>query len=364
MSLAFLLLIPIIWMVVVKFGFGKTIDIREAIAIMVVGLVITAGGWQFAKYSESYDVEILNGQVTDKKRNRVSCEHSYQCRCRTVTSGTGSNKSSRRVCDTCYEHTNDWDWDVYTNLGDTLTIDRVDRRGSNEPPRWSKVIIGEPVALEHRYINYIKGARNTVLKDVAVDVTNLAIPPYPRTFDYYRADRVLRVGTKYPVDVATWNVELNDMLKALGPRKHANVVVVFTSYPESYRLALKQEWIGGKSNDTIVVIGIDAAGQYVWSDAFGWSRSNNLYVNLKHELSDLPSIADRQGVLGVINKNVSAFYDRRSTSEFEYLANDFRPGLGLTITLIVLILISLSGITYYAHREDMFARFTNRRFRY
>lgn len=360
MSLAFLLLIPVIWMVVVKFGFGKTIDWREALLIMGVGLIITAGGWQFAKYSQAFDTEFLNGQVTGKKQVRVSCSHSYSCNCRTYTSGTGSNKTTRRTCDTCYEHSNDWDWDVFTNLGQTLTIDRVDRRGSNEPPRWTKVVVGEPVAIEHRYVNYIKGARDTVLKDVAVDVTNLAIPPYPRTFDYYRSERVLRVGTSFPVDAPAWNIELGEMLKILGPQKHANIILVYTSYPESYRLALKQEWIGGKSNDTIVVIGVDSAGQYVWSDAFGWSRSNNLYVNIKHDLSDLPDITDRKAVLGVIHQNVSKLFDRRSTSEFEYLANDFRPGFGLTLTLIILIMAALSGITYYAHREDIFARFSNR----
>lgn len=357
MSVWFLLLIPVIWMVVVKFVFNKSISFPEAVVIMAVGIVVTVGGWQAAKYSQAADIEFLNGQVTGKEQVWVSCSHSYQCRCRTVTSGTGANKSSHEECDTCYEHSNDWNWDVFTNIDRTITIDRIDRRGSMEPPRWTKVQKGEPVAVEQRYINYVKGAKNTILKDVAVDVTNLAIPPYPRTFDYYKANRVIRVGTSLPADLDMWNIDLSELLKVVGPRKHSNIIIVFTTYPESYRLALKQEWIGGKSNDTVVIIGIDKQGQYLWSDAFGWSKSNNVYVNLKHVLSDLPSVLDRKLVLGAITDTVNQFYERRSSEEFEYLANDFRPGLGLTISLIVLMILSLSGITYFAHREDMFQRF-------
>lgn len=361
MSVAFLLLLPILWMVVVKFALKTTIDYKEAIAILMVGVVVTIGGWQAAKYSQAYDREFLNGYVTGKKQVRVSCEHSYDCNCRTVTTGTGENRRSRRECDTCYEHSNDWDWDVYTSLSKTITIDRIDRRGSQEPPRWSKVVVGESVAIEHSYLNYIKGARHTVLKDISVDVTGLSIPPYPTTFDYYRATRVLRVGTPFPRDVNVWADDLNDRLKTLGAQKHANAVVVFTSYPDSYRFALKQEWIGGKSNDTIVVIGVDKEGNYVWSDAFGWSRSSLIYVTIRNELMDLPSVLDHKAVLDVIQRNITKHYERRSTSEFEHLANDFNPGIGLTSFLALLIVLSLSVITYFAHKEDLFANIGRRR---
>ena len=354
MSLAFLMLIPIIWMLFTHFILHKNVSIMEGVAILIVGTLVTVGGWYGLKLQQSLDFELINGYITSKERSWTSCEHSYECNCEDVTYGTGENEYTVSECSVCYEHDNDWDWDILTNTEHSITIDRIDRRGIHAPPRWMSASVGDGVSIEQQYRNYIKGADHTILVDRTIDTSNVIIPTYPRVYDYYKVDRVLRVNTLYPKQVEDWNQRLTNHLKSTGNAKWSNIIIVFTSYSESYGLAIKQEWIGGKSNDTVVVIGVDEVGQYVWSSAFGWSSSHTLYVDIKNQLSEIEDILDRDLVVDTIHNNVVHSFNRRSMKEFAYLANDFNPSTMQLLTLIVIMLLSLSGVTFYMITHDPF----------
>ncbi len=125
-----LLLFPIVWPLIAKRIWDNEISWSEmGLNIGIVVLLVTAV-WQAGRYGQMADVEIWNGEVTKKQRTLVSCSHSYQCNCRQTCSGSGSNQSCTQICDTCYEHSNDWDWDVSSTAGN-FTIDRIDRQGSH-----------------------------------------------------------------------------------------------------------------------------------------------------------------------------------------------------------------------------------------
>ncbi len=236
-------------LVVMRYVYHETITWREMAIQGVASILIVWGTYQAGLKSRMHDQQFLNGVVTSKEWDRVSCSHSYTCNCRTDSKGNTS-------CDTCYEHSFDYDWNVYTNAGKgsdaMFTIARIDRQGNNEPPRWSAVRIGEPVALERSFDNYVLAAPDSIFHRVA---GKRKMPSYPEGFDYSRANRLITDGVTVP-DADAWNTHLSDMLARLGPVKQANVVVVITrdSSP-NYAEELRNQWLGGKKNDTVVVIG-------------------------------------------------------------------------------------------------------------
>ncbi len=193
----------------------------SSIAIMIVTAMVYFAG----AYSSMYDVAIINGEVTSKKRDVVHCRHSYPCRCRTVRSG----KTTSTHCDTCYRHPFDVDWDVHSNVG-SERINTVDSQGLIEPPRWTSIKIGEPFATTEQYLNYIKAAPESLLnygrdKLLYSDI----IPQYPdNIYDYYRINRVVQIGVSSPY-ATKYNEKISEVLKVLGPQKQANLVFVFTS---------------------------------------------------------------------------------------------------------------------------------------
>lgn len=175
-----------------KFHFLEFV-ILEAIVLAVLGV-----GYEFARYTDTSDTEIISGVITNKTRTEVSCRHSYECNCVEICSGSGSNRSCSRTCQTCYEHSYDVDWDLLTNaMNHTIGIDTVDSQGLIQPPRWSKAYVGEPVAIPHTFTNYIKANPNTVLLRYHIDLKDpkFWIPDYPNhVYDYYRLDRFYAVG--------------------------------------------------------------------------------------------------------------------------------------------------------------------------
>src|SRR5208337_2452006 len=99
-----LMLIPFLIAVGVLIAFKGKVTWWEflgqiGVVALVVGIAIGC-----AYEGRTRDTEVWNGQVTGKKRNEVSCRHSYRCHCHEVCSGSGKNESCSEECDTCYEH--------------------------------------------------------------------------------------------------------------------------------------------------------------------------------------------------------------------------------------------------------------------
>jgi hypothetical protein len=86
------------------------------INIGVISLMLVVF-WTVSYQVRVSDVEILNGEVLGKSRNKVSCSHSYPCQCRLVCSGSGKNKSCSTHCKICYIHFYDFDYVVNSNIG-------------------------------------------------------------------------------------------------------------------------------------------------------------------------------------------------------------------------------------------------------
>lgn len=354
-TLALLLIIPLFWPIVAKLLWKHEITFGELGINVAAGVAVVLVGWALGRHLQTADYEMMNGEVTQKYSEHVSCEHSYSCHCREVCSGTGQNKSCSTTCDTCYEHFYDVDWVLGTSVG-KIKIDRVDRQGTATPPRYMRALVGDPVARSHEFTNYIKAAPDSLFNAMAEKQLKEQyagkLPEYPgQVYDYHYANRVLSVGVGIP-DIAAWNQDLAMYLRKLGPLKQANVIVVFVndSNPQ-FAQALRAQWLGGKKNDVVVVVGTTAYPKIDWVTVFSWTDKEIFKVQLRDALLDLKT-AERGPMLKVINDQVLAGFVRKPMADFAYLKDMIEPPSWVLYLLVGLSLIVSIGTSVYLSRND------------
>lgn len=354
-----LLLIPITFSVGLFFAIGgakkyervyrygastKPSPIVFAVISLLIGMTITASTFMFGVGSKTQDYEVLNGQIIGKSKDKVSCRHSYSCNCRQVCSGSGSSSSCSTVCDTCYEHSYDIDWVAHSTLGG-IYIDTIDRQGLEEPPRWTKVQPGQPVAMRHQYVNYIKAVPSSILNfsDGNKNKFSGKVPAYPiNVYDYHYVDRVLSVGVKIP-NLAEWNMALANTLRTLGMDKRVNVVIIPTSITDKdYTYAVRDAWLGGKKNDVVVIVSITEYPKINWVSVLSWSDNELFKVMIRDELQAGDFEVNR--TMAVISKNIYRNFKRKSMKDFEYLKDEIYPDEEFIWAGIILNLILVGGM--------------------
>lgn len=331
------------------------ITLKEFGCIVAACCFVAAMGAGAVSCMNTSDTEVWNGVVTSKKQVSVPCSHSYQCNCRNECSGSGKNRTCSYVCDTCYEHTNDWDWDVYTSNSETITIDRVDRRGSHEPPRFTATRMGEPTAVTHDYTNYIKASPDTLFRHQGLKEKYAAtFPTYPqRIYDYYRLDRVVPVGFTVP-DLALWNADLTKINSELGSPKQVNIIVVLTkNKPDEWFNALEEAWIGGKKNDVVLVVSTDDQMKPQWVHPMAWTSNELFKVKLRDDVMDMPSVT-RESLMSAVATNVKQRYVRKPMKDFEYLKSSIVPTMTEWVVTLIISLLLSSGLVYVFQTQDVF----------
>jgi len=362
-----ILLVPFVIALIAKVGFHATITWKEMLLQIAVSVGITAIVLACGLASQTRDVEVWNGEITNKEKTRVSCDHSYSCNCVTISNG----KTSTTVCQTCYDHDYDIDWRVFNNIDGSFNIDRVDRQGLKEPQRWSIINIGEPYSSEHIFTNYIKAVPESLFSE-DVDPTNplrALVPAYPRVNDYYRMNRVISMGV--PVkEINKWNNTLNEYTKKLGPRKLVNPIIIFAKTDDpTYEFVLQREWLNGKKNDMIVVFGVNNYPNIDFVRIVGWENEE-----IKHRLRTALELFDtidddyREYALNAIKDNVNLYFKKMQMEDYEYLKDQIEPPTWVIILGFILSIAISCGMTYWLHREDVFGdentfRYSNRSYR-
>ena len=323
-----------------------------AVHLAAIGLVAGSTA-AIIYYRDTSDTEVINGVVIGKEQVSVHCRHSYDCNCRRVCSGSGKNRSCRRVCDTCYEHFNDYDWDVHGSTGTTWSINTVDRQGVIMPPRWASTRVGEPTAETHTYENFIKAAPDSLFRyQGLVEKYKGVLPNYPAgVYNYWHLNRVVQVGVNLP-DLDLWNQRLMEINGEVGPKKQVNLAVVVTRKPGDYFYALEEHWVGGKKNDAILVIGLDSLNKIAWAEVMTWTVKKTFEVVLEDEIRNMEF--DRERILSALRVNVIKNYRRRPMHDFEYLKASIVPtSTELTVSSIIALLVSI-GLMFAFHYHDVF----------
>jgi hypothetical protein len=303
-------------------------------------LFITVIGYFISVSTKTYDTEIISGKVVGKSREIVSCSHSYPCRCRQSCSGYGKSRSCSTVCDTCYSHSFDVDWDVKSTIG-TFTINRKDSQGLIEPERWTKVETDEPVSKEISYTNYIKAVPDSLYSQAAID-PQVAKIEYPnKVYDYYKVDRVVDVDLGLSKKlVKSLNEKISNDLKDIAAKKQVNLVIVFTKNTNAmFAEHLKNAWLGGKKNDLVLVVGSTKFPEIAWVSAFGWSRNNMVNINVRDAVREYGKIDEHIVTLAI--KGINKYWDRNRMRNFQYLENEIEPN---TTAFVIISIVGLIGV--------------------
>lgn len=351
-----LLLVPMMIATSAMFYFKGKVTIREFCAQIGIVAVLIGLCLLIAYNDKTTDVEVWNGQVTNKQRERVSCRHSYSCNCRQECSGSGNNRSCTTVCDTCYEHNFDIDWKVLASTNESARINTIDRQGLQMPPRWGDVYVGEPWASQHDFTNYIKANPDSVLFGTKGDMQKFGkmIPRYnAEIYDYYKHDPVTNMGVPN-VDLAIWNWLIREVNKQLGPLKQVNVNLIFVpTNDRAYMLALKDAWMGGKKNDVDIVIGSVDGHTIDWADVMSWSPSGQFKVDIKNRIQDIGSLDQRDAIKDTIFETTKNEFVRMHMKDMKYLMRSFQPSPFAMWFIFILGIVVEIGITYRAVTNDI-----------
>lgn len=359
-----------------KLYFRETICPKEMVAQCVVAVVMAAFATGLAYFTltrGSYETNLIHGEVFEKWHARVSCSHSYSCPpcrqvCTTSTSGTGKNakttRSCREVCSTCYDHDYDVDWRVKTTFG-VYEIDRINRQGTKEPPRWTSVEKGDPVTSTYYTENWLKATDNLLLpKRVELTEQQIAeLPKPPYVFDYYNANLVTDLlPVTIPVDTKGWNEKVRLWERKAGPEKHVSVWLILTDKEPSFSDRLLWHIRGGQKNEVIMIYGVNSEGRVSWFRAHSFANGmNNNTMLQKLRQAALGNKLDDSVVEAQLDTILTDF-KRQPGKEFKDLIFE---SLSVSWWLIgILLLIQTAVLIFVArifHQDDVFS--TSRQYR-
>lgn len=363
-----LFIVPALLVAFFYFFLHKKITLTELALLVVAAAVVAGCSVAFIYHQNVSDDQVLNGRVTSKYRQTVPCDHTYSCDCHQVpydcstTDSKGKRDSRtcyRTECDTCYEHSgwsrkspgDDYDWVVESSLNHNFRIARVNRRGDEQPQRWTLVKTNDPVAVTVSYDNYIKAAPGTLFqRQGLVERYKRELFSYPiGVYDYYHLDRV--AGNFKPHgyrDLVGAVALMNSRLQ----RAKANVVLVLLKgKSQDFAYALEQHWIGGKKNDAVVLINTDDGNKITWTYVMSWTKQELFKVELRNHVNEI-GVLDFGRILPVIENDVNTMFEHRSMKDFEYLKAAVVPTTAQLTWSMIINLVVCIGLTFlFAHPD-------------
>lgn len=330
-----LLLIPLFLCLLIRKLSPDTISLKEVLIQFVAGAIFVAVSFWVIIHLSISNTVYLNGEVTKKQREKVSCSHSYQ-----VCVGTGEN----RICTTHYHHPYDFDYRVYTTVG-TLTIPTIDSQGLKVPPRFDQVVIGEHAATTSSFSDFLEGNRNSLHKRNINSITPIHHRK-PDVFDYYRLH-------KYVSDIPIMP-EVSSQITELAKThlSHKNVIYFFSTASESMRYSLMMQWYISL-NDIIILVGLDNDYRVSWIDALTYGdnfKNGSLGANLSYGTIGKQLTPE---LINKIDSSTSKYYQRPSEKDLKYLAVNMEVSLGQWIAIFILNLLFNGLVGYYMHRNEL-----------
>lgn len=358
MNLAILLIPSLIVVLIMKFKYHTAITTKELLihtGICFLAAVLVLGTSYLINYSQLRDVEILNGQVTEKYSQRENCtsqsssckHYTWHERCWTTYDSKGR---SQRECESykVFDYPYEIDWYVKSTVG-KFEIERVNRQGTQTPPRWQEVKNGDYAAAENTYINYLFADKHSLFS--TEDLISMydkeyleSLPEYPSISDYYKTHHVIN---KTDYDVSGYDEYLREVLKTLGAQKQVNIqVLVYDYHDVNFVDAVTSIWRGGKKNDVIMFFGISNDGVVKSFNSTSFAKGmNNEELHSKMRMDALNEVLTLD-LLKVQVHNIQTKFERLSNKEFEYMAVKMEPRKDVMIaaSLILIVLSIVVGL--------------------
>lgn len=335
--------------------FPDRVSIKEAAVHVLAVILFMFLGWQVGRFVSTGDHYYVTGQITGKERDHGTYLRSYSCNCRT------SGKST--TCSTCYERHYTVTWTAESTVG-SFTLDHRDSTWRSvydtpDPDIYLNCKNGQPATDTRFFTNYVRAVDQSLFSGFTRDSKEdrALVPMHPQRHDVYQYSRIASViDKKYPeIDKL-----LNEYAKSYG-KNGANPIVVVTDQPNrSYRDLVERKWRGGKINDIVIIVSVNAADQIQWVDAFSYGKSyknQEILVGLKNYLTDLGDLAtlEKQSKFAqLIGETIKTKYEITTSKDFEYLKHEVQPHPFMQWFLMIAGLIMSGTLSYFFHRDDIF----------
>jgi len=342
MHLIGLILVPLAICIAGAALWPKRITWKEMLIGMGIGVVVALAGFYIARYAALSDTEHWNGRISAKTHGSQPC-----CHCRDVCDSRDKNgncTSSHEVC----SHLQDYWWSLEVNTGDTIPIDYCEPNENTVPASWTAAYVGEPAAVKHRYLNYLRADPDSLVRKFADEKMLNSVPEFPLIYDFYKVSKV--VGGGLPPE---WDKGLREINADFGNSKQVDVTLVVTNNPSpTWADALEAAWLYGPKNSLNIVVGITKDGVFDWVRVVTISKVEDVKIGLRDGLKGLKTTDWEQG-LKIIRSEVSKFH-RTPMAEYEYLMSAASPSTGVLIFLYIFITLASCGLVWWAHGHDIF----------
>ncbi len=361
MYILLLMIPPVVGGLVAKHYLHKTITWTEYSLISLIVLLACSIVIGTGFYTNLSDVEILNGMITEKKREHGTYLQSYSCNCSTSCSGSGNSRSCSQVCQTCYRRHYTVTWYATSTLGN-IGIDSADTTSRSvynlpDPPEYVRCYKGEPASKNHVYKNYVRAVPESLFNTKQNEISQYNIPRYPTVHSIYKVSRVLRVGSgASKKELDKLNKMLSDELRYLGASKEVNIIAIFTNVQDpAYRNVVENAWIGGKKNDVVLFFGTDG-NRILWHDTMTWALNsgNELFVaTMNQDFMDMGGIVNAEKITKIVVKNINALYTRPKMEKYKYLMDEIEPPVWSIILSALLSVFGSFGLIYVFHKNEV-----------
>jgi hypothetical protein len=335
------MLVPLILVPLVVQGFfwatnRDTFTVKEWFlqeAIMAILLVI---GFQWARYGAIADTELWNGHLTAKDSGTQGCCHCRQvCDTCTRTNSEGRSETYSCRCREVCDHFRDYWWSLNVSTGDKINDSC---NGYNDAPSWwTNALVGEPASIPHTYTNYLLADPDSVLLQHSTEEHSGSAPGYPKVYDRYKVTRFIAGGTTAPAKL--WDTTLDRMNDELGSKKQVNIIVIATRNPSpSYADTVEVEWLYGKKNDVIFVLGAPDGDTIEWAKVVTISNVEMLKLTARDKMPGM-KLSDVDSTSGFIRTAVDDQFTRTPMAEYEYLWASVQPTPFATFFLYLFAII-------------------------
>ncbi len=219
-----------------------------------------------------------------------------------------------------------------------------------------------PTSQPHLYINYVK-ATNTLHKITGQKGNEKLIVPYPQLYNKgfgdFELDRVLTAGVSLPpawkdsIDILT-----SRYLSTLAPKRQCNILYYFVNDEQSFYNLLQQEWINGKKNDIVVIVGMQKWPNIKWVRIMSWAKYSQFNIELRDNIlamKQMPSASTFVNtVVMQVDRKGNGGFIRQPMEEYSYLLKEVHLGWGSWIAIIIIVTIMIFPLLIYFFGTDEF----------
>jgi len=351
----------IVMLIAVVFGvFRKLTNPQEftwlELPIQLLGTFVVITALFFAGFTTStelVDTEIWNGQVTKAEYYEEWTEERTEDYC--CAEDDEGNCTS--TCTRTYTVHHPPEWKLQTSIGVIDVNKNVYRayvqhwQNQREKDLYNsgQISIGDgdmyyvtlnsnktvPATREKHYVNYLRASDS--IRKISGNISGHKglFRSYPRVhstqFGPIEVDRVVLAGVKPPKAwVDTLDRQLDLALVRLGSSKQVNILVyVVNTADQGFSYALEEQWVKGKKNDVIVIIGATSFPKVDFCYVMAWTKVEEFKIVLRDRIVEMSDISDAQKLAQTITSQISkgpqnGGFERMPMADLEYLIADIK----------------------------------------